>query len=342
MEYKVNSGIWGTMFGVPCIVADNLLKIVSGDHLKVLLYLLRYSGTAVKTEEISANTGVSEQQAEESIIFWEQLNILIPENGLNQSQPVNNIMTAPAQPSKPVPKTPVNAEMTAKPAAPVPVQETANTPASPASKKTFHNPSKIAEIKTNNSDISALFQIVETIIVNVNHAMQNSLIWIYEYLGLKIEVIVTIVNYCVSIDKANANYIEEVARSWAKKEIDTLEKAQEEADRLIELRDYTSKFMNICSMNKITPNIKKMIDSCYEAGYNMEVVKYAYEITVENTGNFSFPYINKILGNWIEKGIRTIDDAKNDAAEHKKNYKPKPDNSDGFDADEYEIFLNNF
>ena len=59
MEFKANCGIWGTMFGVPYIVADNFLKLASGDHIKVLLYLLRCSGRAVTNEEISANTGVN-------------------------------------------------------------------------------------------------------------------------------------------------------------------------------------------------------------------------------------------------------------------------------------------
>ena len=41
MEFKVNCGIWGTMFGVPSIVADNFLKLATGGQIKVLLYLLR-------------------------------------------------------------------------------------------------------------------------------------------------------------------------------------------------------------------------------------------------------------------------------------------------------------
>ena len=59
MDYKVNSGIWGTMFGVPCIVADNLLKIADESQIKVLLYLLRHSEKNLTAEEISANTPIT-------------------------------------------------------------------------------------------------------------------------------------------------------------------------------------------------------------------------------------------------------------------------------------------
>lgn len=345
MEYKISNGIWGSMFGVPCIVADNLLKIATGDHLKVLLYLLRNSGTTVKTEEISASTGVSEQQVEESILFWEQINIFSPENSLNQVQPANNIMTAPVSP---VPQ-PVQSQTlapdkeTAMYTQSDAVQENdAKKSASPASKKILYQPSEITKLNDSNPAIAELLRAIQGVIINPNNYIVNSVIWIYEYLGLKTEVIMTLLTYCSTIDKVNTNYIEELARKWAEKEIDTLEKSQEEAARLFELRSYTSRIMKIFHISRITPNIKKMIESCHQAGYNMEMIQYAYEITIENTGDFSFPYINKILNNWIEKGIRTIDDARNDNAEHKKTYKPKADNSDGFDADEYEIFLNNF
>ena len=75
MEFKVNSGIWGSMFGVPDIVADNFLKLASGEQIKVLLYILRNSGKMCSAEEISVNTGVPVQQAAEAVMFWQQASL---------------------------------------------------------------------------------------------------------------------------------------------------------------------------------------------------------------------------------------------------------------------------
>ena len=61
MEFKANCGVWGTMFGVPCVVADNFLKLATGEQLKVLLYILRCSGRNCSDEEIALNTGISIQ-----------------------------------------------------------------------------------------------------------------------------------------------------------------------------------------------------------------------------------------------------------------------------------------
>lgn len=325
MEYKVNSGVWGSMFGVPCIIADNMLKLTDGNKLKVLLYLLRNSGVTVRTEEISANTGVSEQQIEEAILFWEQLNIFSPEDSINQAKTVNNIMTAPPS-AQPVKNTEKKKFLPRK-----------------DESKVKYKPKELTSIQKDNPDIAELFQMVQGFTVKPNYSLQNSLTWIYEYLGLKVEVIMTIITYCRDIDSMFPSYIEKVAIDWAENEIDTLDRANAEVDRLMQTKTFTGKIMSMFDMKrKPTTSQQEFIDEWQRIGYNMDLIKYAYEITVENTGNLSFPYINKILLNWSETGVKTIDEAKSASSEHKKNYKQKSDNSDGFDADKYDIVINNF
>ena len=80
MEFKANCGIWGTMFGVPCIVADNFLKLASGQQIKVLLYLLRNSGKDCTAEEVASGTGSTVQEVNEAVAFWEQVNVFSATN----------------------------------------------------------------------------------------------------------------------------------------------------------------------------------------------------------------------------------------------------------------------
>ena len=110
MDYKVNSGIWGTMFGVPCIVADNLLKIADESQIKVLLYLLRHSEKNLTAEEISANTGVGTEKVADAVLFWQQVNVLSTSASTSVStpaaqpiiEPVKEIAAdTPAQPTAP-------------------------------------------------------------------------------------------------------------------------------------------------------------------------------------------------------------------------------------------------
>ncbi|MBR6669386.1 MAG: DnaD domain protein, partial [Ruminococcus sp.] len=76
MEFKVNSGMWGMMFGVPCIVADNFLKLASEAQIKTLIYILRNNNRICTSEEISRAVGITSEQADEAILFWEQANLL--------------------------------------------------------------------------------------------------------------------------------------------------------------------------------------------------------------------------------------------------------------------------
>lgn len=101
MEFKTNSGIWGTMFGVPCIVADNFLKLASDGQIKVLLYILRCSGRAVSAEEISVNTGVAPEQAADAVMFWQQANVLTSDMAVLKStvkiQPEKQLQASAAE-----------------------------------------------------------------------------------------------------------------------------------------------------------------------------------------------------------------------------------------------------
>ena len=66
--------------------------------------------------------------------------------------------------------------------------------------------------------------------------------------------------------------------------------------------------------------------------YNIspELIHFAYEKCIEKTGKLSFPYINKILLSWHQKGIKTVAEA---AAENKpKTEAEKP----SFNLDELE------
>ncbi len=320
MDYKANCGVWGTMFGVPCIVADNLLRLASGEQIKVLLFILRNSGKSVASEEIAAAVGVSPAQAEEAVLFWQQVNVLSPEG---QAAP-HPMMSPPAQTVKPV-------------------QSESPTKIAPPPKKPDYQPSVISQMMKENPDISDVFKITEQILGKLNHSMQNSLIWMYNYLGLKQEVIVTLVNYHAMIGKASVDRIEKTAERWAKMEINSLAAAQDEVERMNALNSFTGEIKRMFEMNHApTTKQQEFIESWQRAGYGTPLIHLAYERTLEQINKLSFEYINKILISWGESSYKTPDDVK--AGEEKFRKGRKNDakgNSDGFDPEKYKAFINN-
>lgn len=320
------------MFGIPCIVADNLLKLATGEQLKVLLFILRHSGRTLSDEEISANTGVPVMQVQDCILFWQQVNVIIPESTVFSS-PVMQ-MTAPPVPAPAVQNT--APEISAAPKFKEPPKNTQR-------KKEYLSNSEISELMNSSPDVDELIKISLSILVNMNNTMMNTIIWIYNYLGLKKEVILTLITYCASIGRKEPRYIEKIAADWAEKEIDTLEAANEEVQRLKEYYEFLYVIKRKFEM-KHTPTTKQQafVRKWQEMNLNVEIIHHAYEICRENIEKLSFEYIDKILVSWHENHLISLEEV----IEYEKNYRNKKKNiyhsstDEDFDVEEYAIFIN--
>lgn len=329
MDFTANSGIWGTMFGVPCVVADNFLKLATGDQLKVLLYILRCSGRICSEEEIALNTGVSIQTVEDAVLFWQQVNVL--------SSGVHTAISADIHPVA-TPKLPETAKS---------VQETAEeekVKIAPRQKQNL-TPSEISRMLSDSADIAELFKISEAALGTLNHTMQNSLIWMYNYLGLKKEVIITLIYYCIQIEKTNSGYIEKIACNWAENDINTLTAAQNEVERLSQHNDFAGKIVKIFEMiRRPTPKQNEFIEQWKNAGYSLEMIEFAYQKTIEQINKLSFDYINKILLTWQENGYTTVKNVRDAENSYKKNKKApaRSGESASSDVDKYKVVINKF
>ena len=323
MKYKVSAGIWGSIFAVPTVITDNFLKLVSGDSLKILLYLLRNQDKAFSEEEIIAATGVSSSDVSDALIFWKQANII---NSDSDAVKTPSIFTTP--------------EDTVSHKEPAPA-ETFGSP------KTRHelSSSEIAEIISSSADIARLFKIAESALGTLSHTQQKSLIWIHDHLGLKNEVIITLIYYCIKIEKTNSAYIEKLAAAWSENDINTLSAAEEEVQRLLDSREFTGKIMK-CFEMKRRPTTKQaeFISQWKSAGYPLEMIRYAYEKTIEQIDKLSFEYINKILLSWHDSGYINTEQIIAAEGEFKRKRKSSSTSGSGFDpeVEKYKIVINKF
>ncbi len=350
MEFKANSGAWGTMFGVPCVVADNFLKLATGEYIKVLLYLLRFSGRECSKEEIAANTGVSIEQTIDAVKFWQQVNVLTPQQEISSALPAPAPFTASLPISTPITtaQTPVQSPLMQS----VIQQEITETISENLSeqKKVKPEPYKrtwsgteIEQIKKESADIAELFEVAESHLGSVNHVRLNSLIYMHESLGLKTEVIIILISYCCTIEKTGTNYIEKIAYSWAENNINTLEQAEEEVQRLTSSHEYMNQIMRIFEMKRLAKKQKDFIEQWQSMGMDIEMINYAYEKTLEQINELSFPYINKILVSWHENGFKDIKSVcESENVYSRNNIKKDSRKDDDFDVDMYSICINNY
>ena len=135
-----------------------------------------------------------------------------------------------------------------------------------------------------------------------------------EHLGLEPDYILTMCAYYAR-KKPNCkmHYIEKAAYTLVNDGIDTMD-ALEEHIKAMELYDGIAgelrKKLGIGARAFTKKENIKINHWISELGYGAEVIGYAYEVTVDSIGEFSFDYADKILNGWSLGGIKTVEDAK--------------------------------
>ncbi|MDE5946250.1 MAG: DnaD domain protein [Oscillospiraceae bacterium] len=340
MRYGFSCGIWGNMFGVPNVIADNFLKLSTESQLKVIIYLLRNNGKSFSIEEIAENTGLTEEEVEDALIFWNQTGIL-PDT-YEELPAVNSIFSIPEPDLKSEPETKENTD----------IYISAGNNYSSAGLNIKHT--EIADMLESSKTLRDLFAMTEKSIGNINFTIERSLIWMNQYLGLNAEIIIMIINYCVSVNSSNISYIEKIAYTWKNNGIDTLELANNEIKRLKESSEDRIFILRIKRMFGLSrdpvPNQMKYIKKWKDENYPEELIQLAYYEAVESTGNptkLPIGYIDKILLRWKDAGINTVAEAEKANIDFKNEFKKKKkSNSDNLvsveENDEYAVFFNHF
>ncbi len=173
----------------------------------------------------------------------------------------------------------------------------------------------------------------------ITSAEHKTVVHILEFLRLPADVILMAIEYCVSIDKVNARYIEKVCTTWADNGINTHELAEQylnllKQSRLNEMK--VQKIFGIESRNLIDSERNFINRWLNEFKFNVDIIKLAYEKTINAIGKLAFPYINKILLSWYEKGYKTLEDVETNELPKKTEKK-----STSYDIDELDRFWDN-
>lgn len=178
-------------------------------------------------------------------------------------------------------------------------------------KRPEYDPIELAMYAEKNPDVKKLFEITQKYMGRLlTHNDLSGIFSIYTWVGLSLPVIEKLLEYCAERNHRNMRYIERVAIDWAENEITTPEAAEEK------LRMYNTDFRKILramgqsSRNPIQREEKYMTSWVREYKLPIEVIEFACEKTVLNTGKASFAYADKILAQWKDLGIKSVEEAK--------------------------------
>lgn len=122
------------------------------------------------------------------------------------------------------------------------------------------------------------------------------------------EMVLLLLEYCVTMDKTNFSYIEKVADGWREQGINTLADATKVLNRLNKEVRMQKKCKKIFGLDRELSQTELNYIARWVGELSMSeaMIRTAYEKTVNNTGKISMPYMNTILKSWFEKGIKTV------------------------------------
>ena len=120
----------------------------------------------------------------------------------------------------------------------------------------------------------------------------------YDYLGLPAEVIMVLMNYCVQ------RYEDRKSR-WVKDGITSLDEADAYIARKKELDSRLRQASEVLDIRDrdLTETETNYLRTWMEMGFDLEMLREAYDRTVTNTGKRAWGYMNSILESWRDKGI---------------------------------------
>ncbi len=303
MAYRVVVKCGGGAFFVPNEAIKNI-KTETAAQLRVLLIALSRGFSETTPEDIASELGIIPADAKELLDHWVSKGILESD-------------------SSPAVKTEIQTETKV-------AEPKKDTPKPPETKLTMK---EVYELREKDSNIAHVLAEAERILGKTfTSSDTETIVWLISYAGVSPEVLMTVIGYCASIGKVNLRYIQKTALEWLDSGIETIEAAEERIHALNEAKSWEGEVKRVLEIygRNLVSKEKEFCESWRLYKISPELIHFAYEKCIEKTAKLSFPYINKILLSWHQKGIKTVAEA---AAENKSKAEDK---KPSFDLDELE------
>ncbi|MBQ9914143.1 MAG: DnaD domain protein [Clostridia bacterium] len=326
MEYKINPMAFAGIFPVPNSLVDENIRLASVVQLKVLLYILRHSNDGMaETEMIADALSLDSDDVKDAMIFWAERGLLIKDGQMPA--------TAEKKNDKKEEKS-------------VPVKGEKRVAEISVSRPSYED---VAKRIKESDEIVVLLQEAQSVLGRtIGFDGQSVIIQMLDSYGLPPEVILMAIEYSLSLKKTGWASIGRVGRRWSEMEIDTLEGAMEYIEEHNIVDETWAKLRELTEITNRNPTEKQrrnMAAWVKEYGYGVDIIYCAYEESIDNIGKMSFPYMDRVIRSWHEKGVKSLTDIQNERAkwdtERKSRFsksKKKEDRNEAeasYDIDEY-------
>ena len=262
---------------LPDVFFTEYLSQATGDSIKVYLYLLFLSkyNKDVKMNDLSKKLELPLQNIQDSLKYWEENGVITKKNN---GYIMNNLQE-------------IELHKLYKPK----VSLSADT-----LKKTAENQYRAKAIENINNEF---FQGV------MSPSWYSDIdLWFKKY-GFDEEVMIALFRYCYNRSALHRNYLQTVADAWYKNKIKTFN----DLDIYYEKQEKLNKiFKSIARKLGFSRSLTQYEEAYIEKwvvdfNYNMDIIEIALKKTTSKA-NPNFDYLDKIISNWHEHGLKTVND----------------------------------
>lgn len=301
--YKIICSYAGGAIAVPTEIIDKNLKLASAASFKVLLFIFRNPDGIKDAEQVGACTGLSKQDAEDCLLFWEERGIIEKcgnENEKKAQEAFSNLKTVDSVFS------PASQQKPAKPAVvKLPTQ------------------SEVAKRLSQDEMLAATSAEAQLILGTYGYRMQAVIVLLYDYYGFSPEMIITLLQYQKDSGLPTPDAVKRRGEAWAKKGIDSIEGVTRELKDLSVINSVYSDVRAFCSLLPKSAT-GKTADYIRDWAVNMEFSTEMILLALKNEGK-SFSSADKALKKWFKAGIKSPDELKEKQQksipeEYKKSY----------------------
>ncbi len=261
------------------------LADADANDLRVLVYAagVESDGEAVDSAKAADELGINESDVKSSLKFWCGAGVLKRSKAVKESAPA----VEPKKKEEPKP---------------------ARRRALPEKTNVSFTASELCEIAEENSEFKALIDMAQQTAGWIFNTKDIEVVAdLYSNLMLSTEYILALIGYFVRKREKPLRYLVKVANDYIANGIDTAAALEEKLQWLERFDGRAGKVRAMFGMGARDFSKKEMefLAKWFDHfKVSDEMLKEAYEITVNNTGKASFSYINKILENWHADGIK--------------------------------------
>ncbi len=275
---------------LPDVFFTEYLSQASGDYIKIYLYIVFLSkyGKDVKINDLSKKLNIDFKTIQEGIKYWEDNGVITKKN---TGYIINNLQEIELHKLY-KPKVSLSAE---------------------SIKQTAQNQYRAKAIENINN---LFFQGI------MSPSWYSDIdLWFKKY-SFDEEVMIALFQYCYNRSALHRNYIQTVAEAWFKSNVKTfsdLDSLFEKQEKLNTL--YKSIGKKLGYTRALTEYEKGYIEKwTIEYAFGLNIIEIALKKTTAKT-NPNFDYLDKLLSDWHDRGLKTVEEIENFLSEFKQKNK---------------------